>query len=163
MSRGVTEDERTSYDQLVTDRERRYRLRTEKSTCHSDGVAAIGESSYRARTLNQKEPAVGIEEDLPPGWECYVPENGQSHQHQAQEPEASIPWNEWNPYHRPTSPKNWFTTAEFQYGTSQSLFSKNPWAREYGAEPGHTCAAEQRRRNAARGRRKFCKNSVATI
>ena len=140
MSRGVTEDEQSTYDQLVTDRERRYKLRAEKSTGHRDGVAAIGESSYKAKILDQNEPAVEVEKDLPPGWECYVVENGQAH---PQEPEASIPWNEWNPYHRPTSPKNWFTTTKSQYGTSQSLFSKNPWAREYGAELEHTCAANQ--------------------
>ena len=128
MSKEVIEDERSEYDQLVIDQERRYRLGTRKSKCHSGRVGVIGRSSYSAKMPGQTETAPEIAEELPPGWECFAAENGRLSPQQVQEavaqgaeklvylaekrqPENNIPWNEWNPYRTSTSIKNWFAAT----------------------------------------------------
>lgn len=109
MSKNDTEEgviDRSLYDQQVTDRERCYKLRTERTTYHSESAGVAEIPGYLANTTGHSDTTPEIADELPPGWECFVLQNGQVSPNQAQEKTAkeaeelayrqtdySVPWN----------------------------------------------------------------------
>ena len=177
MSKNVTDGviDRSLYDQQVTDRERRYKLRTERTTYHSEGAGVAEIPGYLANTTDHLDTTPESADELPPGWECFVLQNGQVSLNQVQEKTAkeaeelayrqtdySVPWNEWNPYHTSASTKNWFAPTGTEYRTSQT-FSDNPWTRDYGTGLNTYWRGEKRRRNAAGVRCRLCQDPLATV